>query len=94
MRAGEQRPAGAAYPYTKRQTTDSNEGREAHASCPCLILMAIYEDETLDGWSVLHMLCPSCAAGWVREVAYSDGHSSQVAAGEARSEPLRDVSRE
>jgi hypothetical protein len=54
--------------YTKRRTTDSNEGRVAAKSCPCLILMCVFDDEAFDGDVVRHMLCPSCAAGWVREV--------------------------
>lgn len=58
--------------YSNRQVGDTNEGRRPHAACPCLMLLHVYEDETFDAWRIVHMLCPSCAAGWVREEAYSD----------------------
>lgn len=67
MQPEEQR-AGDGSLYTKRAATDSNEGRRAAASCPCLVLLVVYDDETFDGDVTRHMLCPSCAAGWVREV--------------------------
>lgn len=54
--------------YSRRAATDSNEGRRAAAGCPCLILMTMFEDETFDGDVTVHLLCPSCASGWVREV--------------------------
>lgn len=53
--------------YVSREATDSNVGPLAHGSCPCLLLLLIYDDETVDGFRIRHMLCPSCAAGWVRE---------------------------
>ena len=54
--------------YSRRQPTDSNEGRHSAAGCPCLILMLMFADETFDGDVTEHLLCPSCASGWVREV--------------------------
>lgn len=55
--------------YTKRAATDTVSGREPHPQCPCIVLMVLYVDPTTLGGEVWHMLCPSCAAGWVREVA-------------------------
>jgi len=63
--------------YVKRATTDSNEGRPAAAACPCLILMVIFEDESFDGDVTQHLMCPSCASGWVRECP-SDKNDAEV----------------
>jgi len=63
--------------YVKRSTTDSNEGRPAAAACPCLILMVIFEDEDFDGDVTQHLMCPSCASGWVREVP-CEKHDAEV----------------
>lgn len=37
-----------------------------------MVLMHVFEDEAFDGAKVVHMLCPSCAAGWVREEPYGE----------------------
>lgn len=75
-----------ATPYTLRQPEDSNVGRSPYGGCACQVLQAIYDDETVDGWTVRHMLCPSCAAGWVREMAWDDTDASSSAAPRSGSE--------
>lgn len=65
----EQQRAGDGCFYTRRLSTDTNMGRAAHGDCPCLVLMVLYHDATIVGTCVQHLLCPSCAAGWVREEA-------------------------
>lgn len=67
--------------YVRRRSTDSNVGRIAHGQCPCMILMALFDDETIDGLRVRHLLCPSCAAGWVREEPWDDDAVSSPTAG-------------
>jgi hypothetical protein len=67
--------------YVRRRATDTNLGRIAHRDCPCIVLMALFDDETFDGWRLRHLLCPSCAAGWVREEPYEESADSSPSAG-------------
>lgn len=66
----------AEHLYVGRPEAAANEGRKQATHCPCSLLLLIYEDQRIDDGSTVHALCPSCAAGWVWEVAWSDPQPS------------------
>jgi hypothetical protein len=40
--------------------------------------MVLFVDASFDGDEIWHCLCPSCAAGWVREVACTNDPAEVV----------------